>query len=480
MKDEPERMKDEVGTRTGAGHARFAFRFRFILHSSFFILLAVLLSGCGGPGEFASTARLVIDSSPESGAELSVGNVTYGVTPVMLEGIEAGELLVVLTKDRFKRTTHIVSVPRSGEETVTVELEALTGYLTLKSKPTCAAVYLDGARHLGETPLFHKPVAAGDHRYELRLANYKSVEAEITVEPDYRYTFTYELVPVEATLSIMSRPTGARVWLNDELQVDTTPAVIELSPGIYTVTAHAKGFIMGEQNVSLGPNENITVELQLKEGDAPPGMVLVPGGKFTMGSEEVPDERPVREVTIDAFYIDKHEVTNDDFKAVFSSHAYDADQGRFPVAGVTFNRACEYAEAVGKRLPTEEEWEKAARGTDGREFPWGNEFDKSLCTFKDGGREGLRPVGRHRGGVSPYACTDMAGNIYEWTSNWYKAYPGNTDVQKDYGQIFRVLRGGSYKQDRFGVRCARRHYDRMEEAQPDYGFRCAKDVECGP
>jgi iron(II)-dependent oxidoreductase len=70
----------------------------------------------------------------------------------------------------------------------------------------------------------------------------------------------------------------------------------------------------------------------------------------------------------------------------------------------------------------------------------------------------------------------MAGNVYEWTSSWYQAYEGNTDITKDYGQVFRVLRGGSYKSDRFGVRCARRHFDRMDADSEDYGFRCVKDV----
>lgn len=74
----------------------------------------------------------------------------------------------------------------------------------------------------------------------------------------------------------------------------------------------------------------------------------------------------------------------------------------------------------------------------------------------------------------------MAGNAYEWTSSWYQAYPGNTDVTKEYGQVFRVLRGGSYTTDRFHVRCARRHYDRMDASRADYGFRCAKDVDSGP
>ncbi|MCX5759036.1 MAG: SUMF1/EgtB/PvdO family nonheme iron enzyme [Candidatus Hydrogenedentes bacterium] len=122
----------------------------------------------------------------------------------------------------------------------------------------------------------------------------------------------------------------------------------------------------------------------------------------------------------------------------------------------------------------EEEWEKATRGTDGRVYPWGREFVKG--SYNRSSDKTVR-VRRERMDVSPFKCYDMAGNAYEWTSSWYQAYPGNPEVTKDYGQQFRVLRDGSYKSDPFGVRCAGRHYDRMESTREDYGFRCAKDVE---
>ena len=205
-------------------------------------------------------------------------------------------------------------------------------------------------------------------------------------------------------------------------------------------------------------------------------MVTVPEGEFIMGVDGgSPDERPRRKVILPAFYIDKFEVTNLDFAKVFPNHRFEERTGMFPVSNVTWEQATAYAQAVGKRLPTEEEWEKAARGTDGREYPWGNTFDPQLCNANSGPRSAPTRVGQFRPGASPYGAMDMAGNVYEWTSSWYQPYPGNEVVRDDYGQVFRVLRGGSFSTDRFGVRAARRHYDRVDNRRMDYGFRCAMD-----
>ena len=440
----------------------------------------VLVCGCGRTADVQPAGKITIASSPENGAEVSIRGVSRGHTPVTIERLAAGRALVVLVKDGYKRATSMVRVPERGEHRIVVELEPLVGYVTFECKPQGAEVFLDGVEFLGTTPVVHRLIVVGEHTYELRKENYKPTSSTMTVEKDYRYMFAHELTPKEARLSVFSRPSNARIWLNDEERLETTPTKLELTPGTYTVCIHSKGYVEAEKTVLLGVNEERSIEVVLAQGDVPAGMMLVPAGKFIMGTDGAsPDERPQREVYVDAFYIDKFEVTNQEFKAVFALRKFSKDQERFPVVGISFNQATGYAQKVGKRLPTEAEWEKAARGTDGREYPWGMEFDASRCNFSETGVNDVVRVGTHRPGASPYGCMDMAGNAYEWTSDWYQAYPGNTDVTKDYGQVFRVLRGGSFASDRFMVRCARRHYDRMGSAGHDYGFRCAKDIDEG-
>ena len=249
---------------------------------------------------------------------------------------------------------------------------------------------------------------------------------------------------------------------------------------MYTVTLYRDGYITAESTIEISPNARETIDAKLKEGDVPFGMILVPGGEFICGvNNAASDERPQRKIRLPAFYVDKYEVTNAEFKAIFPSHEFDAVRAHFPVAGISFKQAEAYAEAVGKRLPTELEWEKAARGVDGRDYPWGNDFHKERCNGKSVVGGGVKEVGQYPLGASPYGCLDMAGNVYEWTSSWYEAYPGNKAITQEYGQIFKVLRGGSYFSNRFDLRCARRHYDRMDAVRADYGFRCVRDVEPG-
>jgi formylglycine-generating enzyme required for sulfatase activity len=206
----------------------------------------------------------------------------------------------------------------------------------------------------------------------------------------------------------------------------------------------------------------------------PEGMVHVPAGEFIMGSEVGDaDESPKHIATTKAFFIDAFEVSNTDFKEFNAKHSFRKGWDNHP-ALVTWEQATAYAKSIGKRLPIEQEWEKAARGIDGRMFPWGNTYDPTFIQYdsdKGIGENIAKPK-------SPYGCYDMAGSAMEWTSSWYQPYPGNPVPAEQYGEKFKVLKGGTTFNDSAHMRCAHRFYLPVNDSSHYMtGFRCVKDVK---
>jgi len=241
------------------------------------------------------------------------------------------------------------------------------------------------------------------------------------------------------------------------------------------------------------PSRSRAGEERLVDG-AP--MVLVSAGEFTMGSNDgASDENPVHNVYLDAFWIDKFEVTNALYKKCvdagkcqppsptksFTRDSYygDARYDNYPVIYVSWNDASAFCSWAGKHLPTEAEWEKAARGTDGRVYPWGNTFDKNLLNSFEGGKGDTTAVGSYLGGASPYSVMDMAGNVWEWVADWYSdnyyvSSPRNNPKGPSSGQS-RVLRGGSWGDLRYLVRVSSRNYGYSPVLRYYViGFRCAQ------
>lgn len=234
-------------------------------------------------------------------------------------------------------------------------------------------------------------------------------------------------------------------------------------------------------------------------------MVFIPAGTFVMGSERGrEDEKPVREVYLGAFYIDRYEVTNSEYveflnavkdhlvrcdghlcidtkdenpgsHILYQAGKYTVEAGYedHPVVHVSWYGAKAYCEHRGKRLPTEAEWEKAARGTDGRTYPWGDEFDASRANtdYRIGD---TTPVGSYPKGVSPYGAYDMAGNVWEWVADWYQPYPGNDYRSDFFGQKYKVVRGGSWNHPWYDARCSCRDIAHPARRILVVGFRCAR------
>lgn len=285
-------------------------------------------------------------------------------------------------------------------------------------------------------------------------------------------------------------------------------------------------------------------------------MVLIPAGEFTMGSNRVDDEglterygfaidlfrneHPEHRVGLKAFFIDRFEVTNADYRKFVAEtgrpeplpwvqNAYNVSdeklkgahvdnlrwiagdyfnfnrdpstmnrqelldemmriqrqRDRLPVTAVDWQDAGAYCAWRGKRLPTEAEWEKAARGPDGYEYPWGDQWRHGRANSGDQaeGDEVLAAVGSHPGDVSPYGVHDLGGNVSEWVADWYLPYSGGDFWDPAYERQHKVVRGGGAGLGHYTLsiffRAARRAHGEPGMIGTDVGFRCAKDVAAG-
>jgi formylglycine-generating enzyme required for sulfatase activity len=229
----------------------------------------------------------------------------------------------------------------------------------------------------------------------------------------------------------------------------------------------------------------------------PAGMVYVPAGEFIMGTDagdavgwhlrQNNDALPRHKVTLPAFYIDKTEITNAQYKRYCDATGYPAPphwkdgdfleaEAQLPVTHVNWWEATAYAAWAGKRLPGEAEWEKAARGTDGRQYPWGDNWEVERATV---GKDKPQPVGGKPAGASPYGALDMAGNVIEWVDDWYGPYHGATIKYPEYGTRLKVLRGGFFWGPGSESVCSTfyRTVNRPVTRHATIGFRCAKSAQ---
>jgi formylglycine-generating enzyme required for sulfatase activity len=234
---------------------------------------------------------------------------------------------------------------------------------------------------------------------------------------------------------------------------------------------------------------------------AEPGMVRVPAGEYLRGrSHALPDDglkwyptimkddRPVRKIHIDEFWLDEREVSNEEYATFVQATGHRAPHhwpkglmppaiAKIPVVNVSWDDATAFAKWAGKRLPTEAEWERACRGhAEGKKYPWGDDkptAESARFNTVSG------PVAACGYAKNDFGLCDVAGNVWEWVADWYEkdyyATPVEANPRGPESGMYRVLRGGSWADEAKYLTCAHRSWARPKERSPNIGFRCAKD-----
>ncbi len=272
---------------------------------------------------------------------------------------------------------------------------------------------------------------------------------------------------------------------------------------ITQVAVLAAGFVFLAASPQEPVKPAVPVPVETIKGKDGAPMILVPAGPFTMGSNDgLPNERPEHTVTLNAYYIDQYEVTLALYRKFLDSGKQDSPPtwddeaattvGDRPAIGMKWADAQAYCQWAGKRLPTEAEWEKAARGSDGRRYPWGHmqpfvdiaNYNRGLWVSEaitlvavTSGLEGMSVRhGLKEGGKSPYGLAHMAGNAAEWVADWYdreyyQKSPGSNPTGPAQGEK-RVLRGGSWADLPVALRVTARYSAEPEFEDRTIGFRC--------
>jgi len=276
-------------------------------------------------------------------------------------------------------------------------------------------------------------------------------------------------------------------------KVDPTVRPTEVSEPAGKDQSGPEGLESPHNGRSGSPDKPHTFEREIL-GDDAVKMILIPAGDFTMGSNEQKNEKPPHRVFLDDFYLDINELTTEHYAEFLKtterpkpSYWSDINLSRHrnrPVVGVTWEDARAYCTWVGKRLPTEAEWEKAARGTDSRMYPWGDKEpsfqDANFGKASWNGYDTLSPVGALIDGQSPYGLNDMAGNVWEWVADWfgvdyYKDSPQRNPIGPVSGSM-KVIRGGAWDMQPNFLRAPYRSQAVPTTKHYTIGFRCARDA----
>ncbi|MDD5225233.1 MAG: formylglycine-generating enzyme family protein [bacterium] len=469
---------------------------------------------------------LEINTRPDK-CRIFIDSEDCGFSPRIIESIPAGARTVVLARDGYVTASVEVNIEKGKKLVLDKTLDPQTGSILLNVGNNSLAieqektsVYLDD-NYIGVMPRAGKilkieNVLIGQHKLRIEHPDYEPVEDSIEVRNRATEEATLKLQGKPGKILIASTPLRARVFL-DGTRRGETPYAGNLSPGRHRIRVDLPGYQPKDLEIEIRPNRPQSVSLELEalaqgQQAATAGrMVLIPAGDFMMGCNEdfdrqcESDEHPYHRIYLDSFLIDKFLVTIAEYhECVAAGKCSAPDRGGYcnwekdgrddhPVNCVDWRQAEAYCHWKGERLPTEAEWEKAARGTEGLIYPWGNDFDcqsqdqeesrlKSLSVLggKDRDRfEDTTPVSCFISGLSPYGLFDMAGNVWEWIRDWYgEKYYRDSPSRNPQGPplgTMRVVRGGSwYNSIPANFRSSNRNAQDWLSRRAFIGFRCAR------
>jgi len=435
---------------------------------------------------------LVIETSPQ-GAKVTIGGREVGTTPYRNERMASGEHLVSLALDLYRSVANEVVEVKDGEVTKkTYTLEADFGTVSVDSDPKGARVLVSG-KEMGKTPAELR-LSPGEYEVVLDLEGHRGRSFKVSVARGSRVGITAAQATLERkefSLTVLADPPmpGAKIWLDGKETGKTAPETLGgISEGPHTLEVRTEKS-SGKVEVSGRDGEAKTATVALKEskgtvvqGTGPTeGMVLIPGGTFWMGcvpgdSEYSDDEKPRHQVTVDSFQMDTHEVTQAQYERVMGKNPSSFKNcSDCPVEQVSWDDARSYCSKVGKRLPTEAEWEYAARGGKDGEVRYGSLGD--VAWYDGNSEKKTHPVGKKA--PNGFGLYDMLGNVWEWCADWYdEGYYAKSPSKDPHGGesgADRVLRGGSWYDKPGFVRASNRNWFSSDFWNDFIGFRCVRD-----
>ena len=435
------------------------------------------------------------------------------------------QYLIEVESPRYVRFNRSVDLEPNEELTVVAKLERKQiGELIVSCNAADAGVEIAG-RLAGKTDqngrFYLESMDAGSYTVRVLHPQYLPAETTVTVEvwKQVYAPFQLEIRPRRDLLEPVKRTTGLLV----ERSRDSASSMMRTTRSLAGRSAQAlrRISIWGYAGIavailgcviayliitipkatpeSVPPHSEPAPSVTTATPSPPPsppsppeGMVYIPGGTFQMGYDMAAGDLqsgPPHEVTVEPFFIDKYEVTTDAYGAYQKNQnptgqtgqTGQTEENKLPMTGVNWREADSYCRSLGKRLPTEEEWEFAARGEGGRIYPWGNKFEVDRANVA-GVFGSFSPVGSFPGGDSPFGVSDMSGNAMEWTDSDFRVYEGSRYKPSGCSQPCKVIRGGAYfdrPEDATAV--FRREYEpsvlsRRRNAYAVLGFRCAKEI----